>query len=209
MVRYWLRRPSRARWRRGLVNGAGRGRPASSRHRRLVEVHAGRVGGDVAIPLLVLGFYGIRRHYSEVARRLRAGFRRSRRRRRRRIASCSTSVVRRDREAVWYARQIAGRRLTGDPRPGRTAAGIPRGGLTARTGRRRRAGERKAVEPSSSTSWASPQRVRVRHRDRPRALRRSLDAGPASVEFSVKLRLLREPGVVVTNVPLVAGRTPA
>ncbi len=64
----------------------------------------------VAIPLLVVSFYGVRRHYSKVARRLRAG-----------VSAVAAAPPATNRvvlyvesydaaleEAVWYARRIAG-----------------------------------------------------------------------------------------------------
>ena len=126
MVRYWRRAP-RAGWRRralrqrlgavatGLVAG----------DRRLDEVPAGRLGGDRRDRRCSsLGFYGIRRHY----RGSRAGCGparpRSPPRRRPRttvLVTCASSTPA-TREAVWFARAIAGDDFRGDPRAGSARA---------------------------------------------------------------------------------------
>ena len=166
----------------------------------------------VAIPLLVLCFYGVRRHYGKVARRLRAG-----------VSAVAAAPAATNRvvlyvesydaalqEAVWYARQIAGDRFDAIHVPGRHSdPGIlPRFRqltgmqpdlevVTPEDGR---------VEAIIEYLWALPRGESsfitmvvpelFRHRSFASALRRP--------EFSVKLRLLREPGVVVTDVPLLA-----
>jgi len=74
MVRYWkrVREPG---WRyRALVNGVGAS--ATGIVAAIVIVTKFAAGAwlvTVAIPLLVLAFYGIRRHYRGIARRLQAG----------------------------------------------------------------------------------------------------------------------------------------
>jgi len=166
----------------------------------------------VAIPLLVVAFYGIRRHYSRVTRRLRAG-----------VSAVAAAPQATNHvvlyvesydaaleEAVWYARRIAGedfdaihvpgphsdpgilprfRQLTGmqpdlqivSPEDGRVDAvidylwALPRG-------------------ESSFITMIVPELFR--RPSLPSALRRP--------EFAVKRRLLREPGVVVTDVPVLA-----
>jgi amino acid transporter len=74
MVRYW-RRVRGPRWRyRALVNGVGA--TATGVVAAIVVVTKFAAGAwlvIVAIPLLVLAFYGIRRHYRGIARRLHAG----------------------------------------------------------------------------------------------------------------------------------------
>jgi amino acid transporter len=74
MVRYW-RRVRGPRWRyRALVNGVGA--TATGVVAAIVIVTKFAAGAwlvIVAIPLLVLAFYGIRRHYRGIARRLHAG----------------------------------------------------------------------------------------------------------------------------------------
>jgi amino acid transporter len=213
MVRYWLRREQPGwRW-RAAINGAG---AVATGVVAIVVIESKFTQGAwavmVAIPLLVLCFYGVRRHYGKVARRLRAG-----------VSAVAAAPPATNRvvlyvesydaaleEAVWYARQIAGddfdaihvpgrhsdpgilprfRQLSGmqpdleivTPEDGRVEAiieylwGLPRG-------------------ESSFITMVVPELFR--HRSLTSALRRP--------EFSVKLRLLREPGVVVTDVPLLA-----
>ena len=119
MVRYWLRREQPGwRW-RAVINGAG---AVATGLVAVIVVWSKFAQGawavTIAIPLLVLGFYGIRRHYSKVARRLRAGVSA--------VAAAPTATNRvvlyvesydaALEEAVWYARLIAGDRLRGDPR---------------------------------------------------------------------------------------------
>src|SRR5207249_9832098 len=74
MVRYWKRvREPGWRW-RALVNGVGA--TATGVVAAIVIVTKFAAGAwlvIVAIPLLVLAFYGIRRHYRGIARRLHAG----------------------------------------------------------------------------------------------------------------------------------------
>ena len=74
MVKYWLRR-EQAGWRwRAVVNGSG---AVATGIVAIVVVESKFTEGAwaviVAIPILIVCFYGIRRHYSKVARRLRAG----------------------------------------------------------------------------------------------------------------------------------------
>ena len=74
MVRYWQRTRGE-RWRyRALVNGAGAA--ATGLVTAIVIVTKFATGAWivlVAMPVLVLAFYGVRRHYRGLARRLRAG----------------------------------------------------------------------------------------------------------------------------------------
>ena len=74
MVRYWFTRGG-SHWRaRALVNGVG---ATATGVVALVVVYTKFAGGawlvTVAIPMLVLGMLGVRRHYERLARRLRAG----------------------------------------------------------------------------------------------------------------------------------------
>ena len=213
MVRYWLRREQPGwRW-RAVINGAG---AVATGVVAIVVIESKFTQGAwavmVAIPLLVLCFYGIRRHYGKVARRLRAG-----------VSAVAAAPPATNRvvlyvesydvaleEAVWYARQIAGDDFDAIHVPGRHSdPGIrPRfrqlSGMqpdleivTPEDGR---------VEAIIEYLWALPRGESsfvtmvvpelFRHRSFTSALRRP--------EFSVKLRLLREPGVVVTDVPLLA-----
>src|SRR5205807_750893 len=71
MVRYWRRQGVR---RSMVINGVG-GLTTGIVTLIVIETKftEGAWAVIVAIPLYVLGFYGIRRHYRKVARRLRAG----------------------------------------------------------------------------------------------------------------------------------------
>jgi hypothetical protein len=167
----------------------------------------------VAIPLIIVGFYAVNRHYRKVERRLQAG-----------VAAVSAApsptnevvlyVESADaalEEALWFARQIAGddfraiharghhsdpglrarfRTLTDikpdldllEPEVGRTEAvieylwALPRG-------------------ESNFVTVVIPELFR-----RPSLL----SAGARRTELALKLRLLREPGVVITDVPVLA-----
>ena len=111
MVRYWLRREQPGwKW-RALLNGAGA--VATGLVTVLViesKFTQGAWAVTVAIPLLIVCFYAVRRHYSKVARRLRAG-----------VAAVAVAppatnsvVLYVDsfdaalEEAVWYSRLISG-----------------------------------------------------------------------------------------------------
>ena len=213
MVRYWLRREQPGwRW-RAVINGAG---AVATGLVALIVVWSKFAQGawavTIAIPLLVLGFYGIRRHYSKVARRLRAGVSA--------VAAAPTATNRvvlyvesydaALEEAVWYARLIAGDHFEAIHVPGRHSdPGIlPRFRqltgmqpdleiVTPEDGRVEAVIEHLWALPRGESSFITlvvPELFR----------RRSLASAVRRPEFSVKLRLLREPGVVVTDVPLLA-----
>ena len=213
MVRYWLRREQPGwRW-RAVINGAG---AVATGLVAIIVVESKFAQGAwaviVAIPLLVVSFYGVRRHYSKVARRLRAG-----------VSAVAAAPPATNRvvlyvesydaaleEAVWYARRIAGDAFDAIHVPGpHTDPGIlPRFRqltgmepdleiVTPEDGR---------VEAVIEYLWSLPRGESsfitmivpelFRRQSLPSALRRP--------EFSVKRRLLREPGVVVTDVPVLA-----
>ena len=148
----------------------------------------------------------------------RRALRRSRRRRRRRTRSSSTSS-RYDaalREAVWYARQIAGDDFR--------AIHVP--GPHSDTGIRPRFRQLTDIRPDLEIVrpedgrvdavidylWALPRGesnfVTV---DLPEQFQRPslVSALAQRTEFSLKLRLLSEPGVVITDVPVAARASPA
>jgi hypothetical protein len=213
MVKYWLRRRDPGFRRSAVVNGLG----ATATFVVAVLVIqtkflAGAWAVTVAIPLLVLGFYGIRRHYGKVERRLLAG-----------VAAVAAAppatnevvlYVESDdpslSEALSYARRIAGGRFRAIHVPGRgTDSGIrPRFReltdlqpdlevLPSASGR---------VDAVIDYLWALPRgessfvTVVIPELFR----RRSLWAALARrTQFSLKLRLLREPGVVITDVPVL------
>jgi hypothetical protein len=169
----------------------------------------------VAIPLLVLVFLGVRRHYHRLARRLRAGTRAAHAAGvpRNRLLVVPDGVDAATERALWYARRVASDELRAIHVPGRRtdvairprwlrlAHGDPRLELLEPTDGR--------VETILEEIWKLPRGERdvvtvvVPERFR----RRSLLAAGARTSFRLKLRLLSEPGVVVTDVPAVA-RTP-
>jgi amino acid transporter len=215
MVKYWRRREQPGwRWRAAL-NGAG---AVCTGLVAVIVVESKFTQGAwaviVAIPLLVACFYGIRRHYSKVGRRLRAG-----------VAAVTAAPSATNRvvlyvesfdaaleEAVWYARRIAGDQFSAIHVPGSgTDPGIlPR--FRQLTGMHpdlevipREDGR---VDAVVEYLWALPRGESsfvtmvvpelFREPSLARALRRP--------EFGLKLRLLREPGVVITDVPVIAAR---
>ena len=128
MVRHWLKREQPGwRW-RAVVNGVG---ALATGLVAIVVVESKFTQGAwaviVAIPILIACFYGVRRHYSKVARRLRAG-----------VAAVTEAPPATNRvvlyvesfdaaleEAVWYARQVAGDDFSAIHVPGsRTDPGI-------------------------------------------------------------------------------------
>ena len=128
MVRHWLKREQPGwRW-RAVVNGVG---ALATGLVAIIVVESKFTQGAwaviVAIPVLIACFYGVRRHYSKVARRLRAG-----------VAAVTGAPPATNRvvlyvesfdaaleEAVWYARQVAGDDFSAIHVPGsRTDPGI-------------------------------------------------------------------------------------
>lgn len=213
MVRYWRRRREPG-WRRSaLVNATG---AAATGLVLLIVVWTkflqGAWGVTVAVPALVAVFYGIRRHYRRVARRLRAGARA--------VAAASPATndvlvhVREldaaTREAVWLAQRIAPRftgvHVAGSARSGRDPRGrwwelssgadplelLPGGG---------------GVDAVLERVWALPrgesQFVTVVIPEQFR--RRSLWNALRRTEFRLKLKLLAEPSVVIADVSVVVG----
>jgi amino acid transporter len=212
MVKHWLRREEPGwRW-RAVVNGAG---AVATGVVAIIVVESKFLEGAwaviVAIPILIACFYGVRRHYSKVARRLRAG-----------AAAVAAAQPATNKvvlyvdsfdaaleEAVWYARRIAGDDFHAIHVPGsRTDPGIlPR--FRQFTGMSpdlevvvREDGR---VDAVMDYLWALPRGEsnfvtlivpeHFRNRSLAKALRRP--------EFSLKLRLLRAPGVVITDVPVL------
>ena len=168
----------------------------------------------IAIPLLILAFYGVRRHYRSVGRRLRAKARAV-------IASREVQndvilyVERLDaatREALWYAQTISKRSLRAIhvPFPGSDPGigprffhwtdGEPRLEILPADG--------DPLNPVLEEVWAIPQgesrfvTVIVPELFRKRSLAAAVLHRST---FSLKLGLLREPGVAVTDVPKLGG----
>jgi amino acid transporter len=215
MVRYWLRRRDPG-WRRAaILNGTGA--VATFVVAILViqtKFLAGAWAVTVAIPVLVTSFYGVRRHYRKVERRLRAG-----------AAAVSAAPTATNelvlyvesadaalREALFYARQVAGDRFRAiHVRGAHSDPGIrPR--FRELTDLRP---DLEVLEPEGGRVdavidylWALPRgesnfvTVVI-----PELFRRSSMVATVArrTELALKLRLLREPGVVVTDVPVLAG----
>ncbi len=217
MVRYWRRRRDPG-WRKAvLLNGLGA--TATGLVTALVieaKFTAGAWAVVVAVPLLVTSFYGVRRHYLKVARRLRAGV----------AAVAAAPPATNDvvlyvesadqalREALWYARQIAGDHFHAIHVPGpHTDTGIrPRfRGLTdMRPDLEIVRAEDRRAETVIDYLWALPrgESTFVTMIIPELFGRRSLVAAlTRRTELSLKLRLLTEPGVVVTDVPVLAAKT--
>jgi amino acid transporter len=219
MVLYW-RRMRTAGWKRSAsLNALG---AATTGVVLVVVVLTKFMQGawlvTVAIPLLVLMFLGIHRHYRRTSRRLRAG-----------AAAVTASATPRattvlavtaidgaTERAVWYSRQVTGSGFHAVHVPGRgTDVAIrPRWlkwigddgprlePLASGEGR---------VETLLEYIWGVPRNdVDFVNVVVPEQFRR-----PSLLEFlrrpaalHLKLRLLKEPGVVTTDVPLVEGEHP-
>ena len=211
MVRHWQKTRERGwRWRAAL-NALG---AATTALVTVVVVATKFLDGAwmvlIAIPVLVLAFYGVRRHYRAVGRRLRA---------KGRAVLCSREVennvvlyVERldaaTREALWYAQTISKESLRAIhvPFPGSDPGigprffhwtdGNPRLEILPADGDR--------LDAVLEEIWAIPQgesryvTVVVPELFRKPSL---LSAVMRRSTFSLKLGLLREPGVAVTDVP--------
>ena len=174
----------------------------------------------VAIPLLVFAFLGIHRHYRRTGRRLRAGAAAMKAS----TLPTSTIVIAVDaideatERAIWYAREIAGTNFRAVHVPGRGTdraiyprwlqwIGLGNGPLLelipSHEGR---------VESLLEFVWSVP-----RHEADfvnivvPESFRRPtlLEALRKRTSFHLKLRLLKEPGIVITDVPVVDGEPAA
>jgi len=176
----------------------------------------------VAVPLLVVCFLGINRHYRRFGRRLRAGMGAvvAARRPTNEVLLAVDAIDVATEGALWYARQIAPTNsIRALHRPSRhTDTGIrarwfdfamePRLEILPTTEGR--------VQPLLEEVWSLPRgesdfvTVVVPEQFR----RASLLSAAGTTSFRLKLRLLSEPGVVVTDVPAVCdhrgpeGRTP-
>jgi len=214
MVRYWRLRRTPG-WRRSaLMNGLG---ALTTGVVTLLVIQTKFVDGAwmviVAIPLMVFGFYRINRHYRVVGRRLRAGARAVA------VAQPATNEVvlfveRLDPatdEALWYARQIAGDRFHAIHVPGRRTD----------TGIRPRFRKLTDIRPDLEILpvadarvdavldyvWAIPRGesnfvtlITPEFYEQPSLIASLL----RRTVFSLKLKLLKVPGVVITDIPLVA-----
>jgi hypothetical protein len=214
MVRYWFRHAEPGWRKRALINGAG----ATATGLVALLVIEAKFGAGawmvvIAIPLLIAFFLLVHRHYRIVGRRLRAGAAAVRA-----FTNPTNEVVvyveqldSATRIAAWYAHEIAGREFhpvwvqDGRRRPD------PRGrwwdfsgGGTAIEALEQHESSVDAVLdyvwalPRSDSSFVTVVVPELFHRP-------SLVAAVALRRtFRLKLRLLPEPGIVVTNVPVVA-----
>ena len=214
MVRYWWRRRDPG-WRKSAtLNAIG---CAATGLVALLVIQAKFTAGAwaviVAIPLMIVGFYAVNRHYRKVERRLRAG-----------VAAVAAAPAPTNevvlyvesadaalQEGLWYARQIAG----DDFRAIHASGAHSDPGLRARF--RTLTDIRPDLEvlvPEDGRAeavieylWALPRgesnfvTVVI-----PELFRRASLVAAVSrrTELALKLRLLREPGVVITDVPVLA-----
>jgi amino acid transporter len=223
MVRYWLRRRERG-WRRsGAINTVGAVATAAV---LVIVVYTKFAEGAwlviVAMPVLIVLFYGVRRHYDRILRRLRAGSSavRAAGRPRNRVLLYVEAIDVAAEGALWYASQIADGDLRAVHVPGAHtdsgirarwfdfAGGTPRLELLpAGHGRTEAVLEEVWRLPRGEADFVTVVIPEYFHSG-------SLFAEARRSAFRLKLRLLSEPGVVVTNVPAVApssrpeGKTP-
>ena len=219
MVRYW-RRTRGAGWKRSAAINAARrhSRPAScSWSSCSTKFTQGAWLVIVAIPLLVLMFLGINRHYRRTSRRLRAGAAAIRAS----AAPRSTTLIAVDaiddaaERAVWYAREIAGASFRAIHVPGRgTDAAIElrwRHWIGDRPRLELLPSDEGRIESLLEFVWSVPRgeadfvNVVVPELFHRRVTARGV---PRPMSFQLKLRLLKEPGVVITDVPIVEGEPP-
>jgi amino acid transporter len=218
MVRYWLRRRG-AHWKVKLaVNGAG---ATATGLVTLIVVYTKFAEGawlvTVAIPVLVVGMLGVRRHYERLARRMRAGAAAV-------IAADEPrnttlllveSIDEASEAALGVAREISnGGGVRAIHVPCRnTDPGIrPRWFRCSGGPLDQLDGSLGATEAVLEQVWRLPRSesefvtVVIPELFRQKSLREQF-RHPR--ELALKLRLLAEPGVVVTDVPVLAGHAPA
>jgi amino acid transporter len=216
MVRYWLRTHDSG-WRyRAVLNGVG---AAATGLVTLIVIWTKFTEGAwlviVAIPLFVLGFVGINRHYRRFSRRLAAGVGaiRAAGEPTNHVLLWVESLDLATEGALWYARQIAdggsiralltpGRRTDPAIRP-RWFDYAPSGPklerLATDEGRTQAVLEEVWRLPRSESDFVTvvvPEQFRGR----------SLLTAAARTSFRLKLRLLAEPGTVIADVPVVSRR---
>ena len=220
MVRHWHRTQEKGWRRRAALNAVG---AATTALVTVIVIATKFLDGAwmviVAIPLLILLFYGVRRHYRSVGRRLRAKAR----------AVLASREVENDvvlyverldaatREALWYAQSISKRSLRAIhvPFPGSDPGIAPRFFHWTDGDPRLEIlpGDGEPLDAVLEEVWAIPQgesryvTVVVPELFQKRSL---LSATLGRTTFSLKRRLLREPGTVVTDVPKLGdgGRLP-
>ena len=224
MVRYWLRSHDSGWRRRALINGIG---AVATFVVTLIVIWTKFAAGAwmviIAIPLLVLAFLGIHRHYRKIARRLRAGTAAARAAGvpRNQVIIVPDTVDDATETALWYAQQIANGDVRAVHVSGRgTDTGIQ--GLWFRLAGREPHLEQLdpkegRIDAVLEELWKLPRGERdvVTVVIPEQFRRRSLLIAARRTAFRLKLRLLSEPGVVVTDVPQISdkyspdGQTPA
>jgi amino acid transporter len=216
MVRYWRRNKQPGWQRRAAINGIG---GVTTGIVTLLVIQAKFLAGawmvTIAVPVLIGVFFLVNRHYRKVARRLRAG-----------AAAVAAAPPPTNqvvlyvesfdaalREAVWYAREIAGHDFRAIHVPGpHTDTGIrPRfRQLTdVRPDLEIIRPEDGRVDAVIDYLWALPRGESsfvtaivpetFRHPSLVAAFKHRM-------QFSLKIRLLTEPGVVISDVPVLARR---
>ena len=223
MVRYWFRTEDPGWRRRALINGVG---ALATFVVTLVVIWTKFAAGAwmviIAIPLLVLAFLGIRRHYRKIARRLRAGTAAVRAAGvpRNQVLIVADAVDVATESALWYAQRIAHDDVRALHAPGRgtDVAIMPRWfRLTGRDPRLELLDPAEGrIDAVLEELWKLPRGERdvVTVVIPEQFRRRSLLAAARRTTFRLKLRLLSEPGVVVADVPAISdkhspeGRTP-
>ena len=224
MVRFWLRTRDNGWLRKAAINTVG---ASATGVVTVIVIWTKFTEGAwiviVAVPLLVLAFLGVNRHYRRFGRRLRAGIGAVRiaRAPTNRVLLWVESIDVATEGALWYARRIsAGQPIRALLAPGRhTDPGIrPRWWdfaqqepklevLSTDEGRLHAVLEEVWQLPRGESDFVTvviPEQFK----------RQSLLTAAGRTSFRLKMRLLSEPGIVVTDVPVVSpsrgpeGRTP-
>ena len=214
MVRYWLRTRGPG-WRRSMaLNGTG---AAATGIVTTIVIYTKFGQGAwlviVAIPTFVLLFYAVRRHYRRIGRRLKAGAAAvlSAPKATNTVVLYAEHLDEATERAVWYARHVRAEDFRAIHVPGpHTDTGI-------RARWFRRIGERPRLQVIDSDAspaeavmeyvWTLPRgessfvTVVIPELFRKRSLLEQIRGRTA---LRLKLRLLYEPGVVITDVPVVA-----
>ncbi|TMK69668.1 MAG: APC family permease [Actinobacteria bacterium] len=214
MVRYWLR-TRESRWRRSAVmNGIG---SATTLVVTVIVIWTKFTAGAymviIAIPATIACFYGVNRHYRRVSRRLRAKAKAVLARPQ--PANIVVLYVERldtaTREAFWYARRISGGSLRAIhvPFPGSDPGIRPRffAWSEGRPALEVLPEEEEPLDAVLEYVWTFPHgegdfvTVVIPELFRKPSL---VDAVRRHSTFSLKRGLIREPGLVVTDVPKLA-----
>ena len=213
MVRHWYRSSDPGRRWRAVVNGLG---AAATGLVTIIVIQTKFTQGAwmviVAVPVLIVLFLLVNRHYRGVARRLRArsGAVKSVVSATNRVVVYVESLDEATERAAWYAREIAGRDYTAVYVPG-NGRPDPRGGWwdLGRVPVETLPESDKPAEPLLDYVWGLPHSesefvtvVVPELFDEP-SLKDAVLRRRST--FAVKLRLRSEPGVVVTDVPVIAG----